>query len=144
MFLAASLLLLTIPAGEIAPTIVHDPDSPVRLDRARVFNVVADEPAVLMYAATNQTDNDLEQFTVVVFIFDSEGTLKAKQTAPARRTLEKRSTKFSAMVLDGWHVTPTDRIVFGVNQVLRADSEKWWYTELEEAAKAAVGKRQRP
>jgi hypothetical protein len=144
MFMAAFLLLMTIPAGEMAATIVHDPDSPVRLDRARIFNVVADEPAVLMYAATNQTDNDLEQFTVVVFIFDSEGTLKARQSAPARRTLEKRSTKFSAMVLDGWRITATDRIVFGVNQVLRADSEKWWHAELDEAARAAVAKPQRP
>lgn len=142
ILLATTLLSLIVPAGEIAPTIVHAAESPVRLDRAKIFNVVAGEPAVLMYAATNTTDNDLEQFTVVVFIFDAQGTLKAKQTAPARRTLEKRSTKYSAMVLDGWAVTATDRVVFGVNQVLRADSEKWWHAELEDAARQAVAKQQ--
>ena len=127
-------------AGEIAPTVVQAPGSPVRVDHAKVLNVVPNEPAVLMYAATNLTDDDLEQFTVIVFIFDAQGTLKAKQIAPGRRTLEKRSTKYSTMVLDGWAVGPTDRVVFGVNQVQRIESEKWWSAELDTAASDAVKK----
>ena len=133
-------LMLVAPAGEVVPTVVQAPDSPVRVDHAKVFNVVANEPAVLMYAATNLTDNDLEQFTIIAFIFDAQGVLKARQLAPGRRTLEKGTTKYSTMVLDGWAVTATDRVVFGVNQAQRVDSEKWWRAELEETAKEAVKK----
>jgi hypothetical protein len=132
--------MLAAPAGEVVPTVVQAPDSPVRVDHAKVFNVVANEPAVLMYAATNLTDNDLEQFTIIAFIFDAQGVLKARQLAPGRRTLEKGTTKYSTMVLDGWAVTATDRVVFGVNQAQRVDSEKWWRAELEETAKEAVKK----
>ena len=139
--LAASLAIsLAFSAGENVPVIVQAPDTPVRVDHAKIFNVVANEPAVLMYAATNLTDNDLEQFTIIAFIFDAQGTLKAKQMAPGRRALEKRETKYSTMVLDGWAVTATDRVVFGVNQAQRVDSEKWWHAELDEAAKEAVKK----
>jgi hypothetical protein len=138
------VLLLAASAAEIAPAVVQAPDSPVRVDRAKIFNIVANEPAVLMYAATNLTDTDLEQFTVIAFIFDAEGTLKARQTAPGRRTLEKRSTKYSTMVLDGWPLTATDRVVFGVNQALRVDSEKWWSAELEQAARQVVTKPKSP
>ena len=138
--LATSVLVLAVSAGEVPPTIVQAPDSPVRVDRAKILNIVADEPAVLMFAATNLTDNDLEQFTVVAFIFDAQGILKTRQTAPGRRTLEKHSTKYSTVVLDGWPVTATDRVVFGVNQALRVDSQKWWYAELEAAAREAVKK----
>jgi hypothetical protein len=127
-------------AGEIVPAVVQAPDSPVKVDHARILNIVAGEPAVLLYAATNLTDNDLEQFTIIAFIFDADGTLKARQTAPGRRTLEKRSTKYSTMVIDGRPVAATDRIVFGVNQAQRTESDKWWSAELEEAAKAAVKK----
>ena len=137
---ASAVLSLAVFAGENMPAIVQAPDSPVRVDHAKIFNIVADEPAVLMYAATNLTDNDLEQFTVIAFIFDAQGTLKAKQLAPGRRTLEKRSTKYSTMVLDGWAMTATDRVVFGVNQAQRVDSEKWWKAELDDVAKEAVKK----
>ena len=139
--LAASLAIsLAFSAGDNVPVIVQAPDTPVRVDHAKIFNVVANEPAVLMYAATNLTDNDLEQFTIIAFIFDAQGTLKAKQMAPGRRALEKRETKYSTMVLDGWAVTATDRVVFGVNQAQRVDSEKWWHAELDEAAMQAVKK----
>jgi hypothetical protein len=138
-FLATSMVLwLTVSAGEIAPSIVQAPDSPIRVNKGKIFNVVADEPAVLFYAATNLTDQDLEEFTIVAYIFDAQGTLKARQTAPGRRTLEKRSTKYSTLVLDGWAVTATDRVVFGINQALRVGSDKWWHAELEELAKAAI------
>jgi hypothetical protein len=93
-----------------------------------------------MYAATNMTDDDLEQFTVLVFFFDAEGTLKARQIAPGRRTLEKHTTKYSTMVLDGWAVKATDHVVFGVNQAQRTESDKWWSAELDDVAIAAVKK----
>ena len=137
---ASAVVSLAVFAGENMPVIVQAPDSPVRVDHAKIFNIVADEPAVLMYAATNLTDNDLEQFTIIAFIFDAQGTLKAKQLAPGRRTLEKRSTKYSTMVLDGWAMTATDRVVFGVNQAQRVDSEKWWHAELDDVAKEVVKK----
>jgi hypothetical protein len=44
--------------------------------------------------------DQLEQFTVIAFIFDAEGTLRARQASPARRTLDAHSTKYSTMVLD--------------------------------------------
>jgi hypothetical protein len=140
MPLVAVLLAIAfvIPAAEIASAIVVAPDSPVKLDRAKVLNVGANEPAVLLYAATNAVDYDLEHFTVIAFIFDAEGTLKAKQIAPGRHMLEKGTTKFSTMVLDGWTVTPTDRVVISVNQAQRLGTEKWWNAELESLAKASV------
>jgi hypothetical protein len=140
MPLVAALIgiAFAIPAAEIAPGIVGAPESPVKLDRAKVLNVVPNEPAVLLYAATNVVDYDLEHFTVIAFIFDAEGTLKAKQVAPGRHMLEKTTTKFSTMVLDGWTVTPTDRVVIGVNQAQRVGSERWWSAELEPLAKASV------
>ena len=125
-------------AAEMTPTIIQAPDSPVKLDHARILNVVEGEPAVLLYAATNLTDNDLEQFTVIAFIFEGDGTLRSRQAAPGRRTLEKRSTKYSTMVIDVRPLTPTDRIVIGVDQAQRVDTEKWWSAELVDAAKAAV------
>ena len=140
-FLATTVIAMLAAAGaDISPAVVQAPDSPIRLDHAKVLNVGASEPAVLMYAATNLTDSDLEQFTVIAFIFDAEGVLKARQTAPGRRTLEKGGTKYSTMVLDGRPVTATDRIVIGVNQAQRTESDKWWSAELEEAAHAAVKK----
>ena len=130
-----------VAPAEVAPTIIQAPDSPVKLDHAKILNVVEGEPAVLLYAATNLTDNDLEQFTVIAFIFDGDGTLRSRQAAPGRRTLEKRSTKYSTMVIDVKALTPTDRIVIGVDQAQRADSEKWWSAELVDTAKAAVNKK---
>jgi hypothetical protein len=129
-----------VAPAEVTPTIIQAPDSPVKLDHAKILNVVEGEPAVLLYAATNLTDNDLEQFTVIAFIFEGDGTLRSRQAAPGRRTLEKRSTKYSAMVIDVRPLTPTDRIVIGVDQAQRVDSEKWWSAELVDVAKAAVKK----
>ena len=99
---------------------------------------VAGDPPVLLYAATNQTDDELEQFTVVVFIFDAKGTLKHEQIAPGRRTLEARSTKYSTIVLDGGPVNPAGSIVIGVNQVQRVNSDIWWRADLQAAAETAV------
>ena len=99
---------------------------------------VAGDPPVVLYAATNQTDDELEQFTVTVFIFDAKGTLKHEQIAPGRRTLEARSTKYSTIVLDGGPVDPAGSIVIAVNQVQRVNSDAWWRADLRAAAEAAV------
>ena len=40
------------------------------------------QPLVLLYAATNTADAPLDQFTVTVFVFGSDGKLKARQVAP--------------------------------------------------------------
>lgn len=124
--------------AELVPAVVQAPDSPVQLDRAKVLNIVPNEPAVLLYASANKVDYDLEHFTVIAFIFDAEGTLKARQVAPARHMLEKGTTKFSTMVLDGWTVAASDQVVVGVNQAQRLGSEKWWSAELEALAKTSV------
>ena len=136
------LALLAAAAVETTPAVVQAPDSPVRLDHAKVLGAT-DAPPVLIYAATNLTDDALDQFTVLAFVFDAQGRLKARQTAPARRTLDPRATKYSAMVLDGAPIEPTDQIVVGVNQVQRVNSETWWRAELQAAAEDAV-KRKKP
>jgi hypothetical protein len=142
MTLLATVIIawLATSAAEVTPTVIQAPESPVRLDHAKILNVVEGEPAVLLYAATNLTDNDLEQFTVITFIFDGDGTLRSRQAAPGRRTLEKRSTKYSTMVIDVRPLTPTDRVVIGVDRAQRVDTEQWWSAELVEAAKSAVKK----
>jgi hypothetical protein len=143
MLLSAAIAgVLTAAAAEMPAVVVEAPDSPVKVGRATVLTVAGDPP-VLLYAATNQTANDLEQFTVIVFIFDAKGTLKFEQIAPGRRTLEAKSTKYSTMVLDGSPIDPAGSIVIGVNQAQRVNSDTWWRAELRAAAEAAVS-RQKP
>jgi hypothetical protein len=143
-FIAAVLMLLmsAVPA-ERAAVVVNAADTPVRLDRATILTA-AEGPPVLYYAATNLTSDEFEVFTVTAFIFDAEGTLKARQTAPARRTLLARETKYSTLILDGSPVTATDVVVVGVNQAQRAGTETWWRGELQDAAKAAAAAAARP
>jgi hypothetical protein len=74
----------------------------------------------------------------MAFIFRSDGTLKARQLAPGRRTLEPHETKYSTMVLDGSPIERGDSIVVGVNQAQRDNSDTWWRTELQTAAEAAA------
>jgi hypothetical protein len=124
-------------AGERPALVVQAPDTPVRLDHSTIVTV-ADGPPVLVFSATNLTDDQLEQFTVIAYVFDAQGTLKARQIAPGRRTLDARGTKYSAIVLDGWPIGPTDVVVVGVNQAQRVDSEAWWRAELQSAAEAAT------
>ena len=89
--LAASLMALFGAAmADAVPTVVQAPDTPIRLEHAKILNVGAAEPAVLLYAATNLTDVEVEQFTVIAYIFDADGVLKTRQVAPGRRTLEKK------------------------------------------------------
>jgi hypothetical protein len=129
--------LMAAAAAEMPAVVVEAADSPVKIGRATVLTVAGDPP-VLLYAATNQTDGDFEQFTVTVFIFDAKGTLKTEQRAPGRRTLEARSTKYSTIVLDGGPVDPAGAIVIGVDQVQRVNSDTWWRVDLRAAAEAAV------
>jgi len=136
MFAVAALaLMLAGAAAEKPAVVVQAPDAPVRLDHATVLTP-GEGPPVLIYAATSNTDDPLDQFTVMVFVFDAQGTLKTRQVAPGRRSLDPRSTKYSSMVLDGGPVDPADQIVIGVNQAQRVGSEDWWRAELQPAAEA--------
>lgn len=136
--LSAGLMLVLAGAATERPAIfVEASDSPVHLERATVLTA-AEGPPVLLYAATNRTDAELEQFTVLAFVFAADGRLKAKQLAPGRRTLNARETKYSTVVLDGSPIEPTDVIVVGVDQAQRAGSEAWWRADLQPMAIAAV------
>jgi len=130
-------LLAVMAAQERAVIVVQAPDSPVRMEHATVLSAT-EGPPVLVYAATNLKDEPLEQFTVMAFVFKADGTLKARQVAPGRRSLDPRETKYSAMVLDGSPVEPGDVIVAGINQAQRANSEAWWRADLQAAAEAKV------
>ena len=91
-----------------------------------------------MYAATNLKDEPLEQFTVMAFVFKADGTLKARQVAPGRRSLDAHETKYSAMVLDGSPIETGDVVVAGINQAQRVNSDAWWRADLQAAAEARV------
>jgi hypothetical protein len=134
---AMAAMLATAAAVEKPAVVVEAAGSPVKIGRATVLTVAGDPPVVL-YSATNQTENDLEQFTVEVFIFDAKGILKTQQIAPGRRTLEAKTTKYSTIVLDGGPVDPAGSIVIGVNQAQQLKSGEWWRTDLRAAAEAAV------
>lgn len=137
---AAVAGVIAAAAAEMPAVVVEAPDSPVKIDRATVITVAGD-PSIVLYAATNQTDNDLEQFTVIVFMFDAKGMLKTEQIAPGRRTLEAKSTKYSTIVLDGGTVDPAGSILIGVNQAQRVNSDAWWRVDLRPAAEAAAAKK---
>jgi hypothetical protein len=143
VFLLNSLLAFVLVA---APTerpvlVVEAPNSPVHLDRAAILTA-SEGPPVLVYSATNPTDQALDQFTVLAFIFRADGTLKARQTAPGRRSLDAHETKYSTMVLDGSPLDPTDIFVVGVNQAQRPGSDAWWRADLQPAAEALAKKKE--
>jgi len=129
--------VLAATAGERPALIVEGPQPPARVSRAVVLTP-AEGPPVVLYAAVNLTDRALDTITVMAFVFKSDGTLKARQTAPARRTLEPRETKYSTLVLDGSAIDATDVIVIGINQAQHAGSDTWWKADLQHAAEAAV------
>jgi hypothetical protein len=139
---AVVTLMLAAAPSERPALIVAGAESPVRMDRATVLTP-AEGPPVVLYGATNLTDQPLEQFTAMAFVFKADGTLKARQVAPGRRTLEARETKYSTLVLDGSPIDPTDVIVIGVNQAQRSGSDDWWRADLQRAAEAAVPLRKR-
>jgi hypothetical protein len=132
-----------VAATDKPASVVQAADSPVRLDRATVMTP-EEGPPVLLYSATNLTDADLDQFTVLVFVFDAQGILKARQLAPARHLLKAKETKYSAMVLDGFTIDPTHIVVAGVNQAQRVGSDSWWRGDLQPAAEAAAKKAASP
>ena len=135
--------LLTI-AGEVdrAVQIVVAPDSPVRLDSAKVLNT-GSEPLVLLYGASNTTEAPIDQFTVTVFFFRADGQLKARQVAPGRRELAVGQTKYSAMVLDVGAIEATDTLMAGVDQAQRVGSDTWWRADLRAVAESAAKTRAR-
>ena len=130
-------VMMAAAATEMPATIIEGPESPVKISHVTVLTVPGDPP-VILYAATNQTDNDLEQFTVTVYMFDAKGSLKTEQIAPGRRTLLAKSTKYSSMVIDGDTVDPAGSLVIGVNMAQRVNSDAWWRAELRAVAEAAV------
>ena len=137
----ATFGLLALAAGAAAQErqalTVSGDQPPARITRATVLTP-SQGPPVVLYAAESLADQELEQFTVMAFVFKPDGTLKARQVAPGRRTLTPKETKYSTLVVDGGPVDPTDIIVIGINQVQRAGSETWWRAELQRAAEAAV------
>jgi hypothetical protein len=130
-------LLVAAAAAERPALIVEGAEPPARITRATVLTP-AEGPPVVVYAATNLTDKQLDTITVMAFVFKADGTLKARQTAPARRTLEPNETKYSTLVVDGSPIDPTDIIVVGINQTQHTGSTAWWRAELQRAAEAAV------
>jgi hypothetical protein len=132
-----SAMLLLAAAAERAAMVVSGENPPARVARAIVLTP-ADGPPVVLYAAVNLSERQIDTVTVIAFVFKADGTLKARQTAPARRTLEPRETKYSTLVLDGSPIDPTDVIVVGINQVQNAGSDDWWRADLQRAAEAAV------
>jgi hypothetical protein len=135
MLLVATVMALL--ADERPAIVIQAGDSPVRIDRATVLST-AGSPPVVLYSATNLTSDNLDQFTVMAFVFDAQGILKARQVSPARHMLEAKSSKYSTMVLDGFAVDATHLIVVGVNQAQRVGSDVWWRADLQAAADAAI------
>ncbi len=142
LVLSAFLAMFVAADAAQRPAItVQAPDTPVRLDHATVLTPPAGPP-VLLYEGINQTGDAVDTFTVMAFVFKADGTLKARQTAPARRNLDPRGSKYSTLVLDGSPIEPTDIIVVGVNQVQRVNSDTWWRADVQPAAEAAVPRKQ--
>jgi hypothetical protein len=132
-------LWLMAAAAEKAAVVVQAPDSPVQVGRATLLTT-ADAPPVVIYATTNLTTDPLDQFTLIAFVFDAQGTLKSTQIAPGRRTLNAGETKYSTLVIDGAPIGPTDVLVIGVNQAQKVGSENWWRADLRPAAEATQRK----
>jgi hypothetical protein len=135
--LAATVLFLAAAVGERPAIIVAGAQPPARIARATVLTP-AEGPPVVLYAAESLTEQRLDTITVMAFVFKADGTLKARQVAPGRRTLEPHETKYSTLVLDGSAIEPTDVIVIGINQAQQVGSDDWWRADLQRAAEAAV------
>ena len=137
LLLALATTGVLAASTEKAALIVEGQQPPVRLGHAVVLTA-SQGPPIVLYDAVNQTDKEYEQFTVTAFVFKADGTPRARQTAPGRRTLEAHETKFSTIVLDGSAVEPTDIVVIGIDQAQLAGSEEWWHTDLRPLAEKAV------
>jgi hypothetical protein len=137
LFALTTTLLLGAPPVEKPAIVVEGVQPPARITHAAVLTA-SQGPPIVFYAAVNQTDQELEQFTVTAFVFKADGTPRARQTAPGRRTLEAHETKYSTIVLDGAPIDPTDIVVIGIDQAQRVGSEQWWHADLRPLAEAAV------
>jgi hypothetical protein len=138
LIVAALLPVVAQAAGTPTCRIVTAPDSPVRLESASVLSAGGSAPLVLLYAANNTSGAPIDQFTVMVFVFDATGRLKARQVAPGRRELKVSETKYSAMVLDVGKIEPTDTLMAGVDQAQRVGSDDWWRADMRAIAEAAA------
>jgi hypothetical protein len=143
LFAMTTTLAMAAAPGEKPAIVVEGQQPPARITRAVVLTP-SEGPPLVYYAAVNQTDQELEQFTVMAFVFKADGTPRARQVAPGRRTLEAHETKYSTLVLDAGPVDPTDIIVVGIDQAQRAGSETWWHTDLRPLAEAAVPVKKEP
>lgn len=130
-------LMLAAAVTERPALVVQGADPPARIARATVLTP-AEGPPLVLYAAVNLTAQKLDEFTVMAFVFKTDGVLKARQTAPGRRGLDANETKYSTMVLDGSEIDPSDVVVIGINQAQRVGSDVWWRADLQPAAEAAV------
>jgi len=130
-------LAVAAAAGERLGLVVEGTQPPAHITRAVVLTP-GEGPPVVLYAAVSLTDQRLEQFTVMAFVFRADRSLKARQVAPGRHILEPRETKYSTLVVDGVLLDPTDVVVIGINQTQNEGSESWWRAELQPAAEAAV------
>jgi hypothetical protein len=137
IFMSVLATIVLAAAAERPAIVVEGAQPPATIGRAVVITP-SEGPSVLLYAAANQTDQRLDEFTVMAFVFRADGTLKAKQIAPGRRTLEPREIKYSTLVLDGSDIDPTDIVVVGINQAQHVGSDSWWRADLQRAAEAAV------
>ena len=137
MALAAIMTTLAASSGEKPAIVVAGPQSPARISRAAVLTPT-EGPPVVLYAALSETDQRIDEFTVMAFVFRADGTLKARQVAPGRRTLEPHETKYSTLVLDGSPIDGTDIVVLGLNQAQYVGASTWWRSDLQMAAQAAV------
>ena len=135
--LSALLTLGLAAIGEKPAIVVTGEQAPARISRATVITP-AEGPPVVLYGAVSETDQRLDEFTVMVFLFKADGTLHARQTAPGRRTLEPHETKYSTVVVDGAPLDPTDVVVIGINQAQVVGSNTWWRVDLQPAAQAAA------
>jgi hypothetical protein len=136
---AWTLALAVAAAAAPAPSVsaIQAPNAPVKLEQLKLLNTDA-APMVLLYGATNISDAKLDQFTVTVLVFDKDKRLKARQVAPARRELDVRETKFSAMVLDVGGIDPGDVLLVGVDQAQRVGSDDWWRADMRTIAESAI------
>lgn len=140
MTMTLSSLMLTAAlaaSGEKPALIVAGAQSPAKISRAVVLTP-SDGPPVVLYAVVSETDQRIDEFTVMAFVFRADGTLKARQVAPGRRNLDAHETKYSTLVLDGSPIESSDVVVIGINQAQQVGSSAWWRTDLQPAAEAAV------
>ena len=87
---AAAVLFLAVAPGETPAKVVQAPDSLSARPRGR--RTSADNPPGSALRRNQYVERGSEQFTVMAFIFKADGSLKARQVAPSRRTLEARGS----------------------------------------------------